>query len=75
MGYLKNTKKGCPNFFICFTLPIGAKLSLMNLFEKTGGTLLFWPGRKNGRNHDTAHLGLKIGEIQKTFLLQVFPTL
>ena len=75
MEYLKNTKKGCPNFFICFTLPIGAKLSLMNLFEKTGGTLLFWPGRKNGRNHDTAHLGLKIGEIQKTFLLQVFPTL
>ena len=72
MGRLKI---GPPKNWICFTLPIGAKLSLMNLFEKTGSTLLFWPGHKNGRNHDTAHLGLKIGEIQKTFLLQVFPTL
>ena len=47
----------------------------MNLFEKMGGTLPFWPGRKNAQNHDMAHLGLKIGEIQKTFLLKVFPTL
>ena len=74
-GYLKNKKKRRSNFNICCTLPIGEKNSLINFFEKMGGTWTFRPGRKNGRNHGSAHLGLKIGKIQKTFLLQVFATL
>ena len=35
----------------------------------------FGPAVQNGRNHSTARLGLKMGEIQKTFLLQVFAIL
>jgi hypothetical protein len=34
------------------------------------GTWFFWPGFKNGRNHGSARLGLKMGKIQKLFFLQ-----
>ena len=44
----------------------------MIFFEKMGGTWIFGPAVQNGQNHSTARLGLKMGEIQKTFLLQVF---
>ena len=39
-------------------------------FEKMSGTGIFWPDRKNGRNHGSAILGVKKGEIQKFFFLQ-----
>ena len=70
MRFLKNTRNGCPDFLLCFTLSIGAKLSF---FQKKNE--FFGPAVQNGRNHSTAHLGLKMGEIQKTFLLQVFAIL
>ena len=75
MEFLQKEKKRCLAFNICYTLHIGAKFSLKFFFEKVMGTCLFWPGRKIGRNHGPARLGLKIGQIQKLFFLQVFPTL
>ena len=75
MRLLKNAKKRGLDFNLCSTLSIGAKISLIIFFEKMGGTWIFWPGRRNSRNYGTAHLGLKIGKIQKTFFLQVFATL
>ena len=44
-------------------------------FLKNSGTWIFEPGRKNGQNHGTARLGLKMAEIQKSFFLQSFATL
>ena len=42
---LKNTEKQCFRFDICWTLPIAAKLSLVNFFEKMGGTWFNLAGR------------------------------
>ena len=44
-------------------------------FEKVGGTWIFWLGRKNGRNHGSARLGLKMVKTQKLFFPQVLATL
>ena len=60
---------------ICFTSSIAAKLFLIKFFDKMMGTCFFLTGRKNNQNLGIACLGLKIGKIQKTFLLQVFATL
>ena len=75
MEFLQKEKKRCLAFNLCYTLHIGGNFSLEKNFEKVMGTCLFWPGRKIGRNHGPARLGLKIGQIQKLFFLQVFPTL
>ena len=58
-----------------FWLTYGAQCSAKKNSEKMTCRVVFWPGRKIGRNHGPARLGLKIGQIQKLFFLQVFPTL
>ena len=58
-----------------FWLTYGAQCSAKKNSEKIRGRVVFWPGRKIGRNHGPARLWLKIGEFQKKKLLQVFATL
>ena len=55
---LKNMEILGIHFNICWTLPISAQLSLVNFFEKMGGTLPYRSGRKIGRNHGRTHLRL-----------------
>ena len=58
-----------------FWLTYGAQCSAKKNSEKIRCRVVFWPGRKIGRNHGPARLRLKIGEFQKKNLLQVFATL
>ena len=48
-----------------FWLTYGAQCSAKKNSEKIRGRVVFWPGRKIGRNHGPARLRLKIGEFQK----------
>ena len=71
MRLLSQTENGRSNFFICLV----DKLPKQKKSKKNSGTWIFGPGRKNGRNHGSARLGLKMAEIQKSFFLLSFATL
>ena len=58
-----------------FWLTYGAQCSAKKNSEKITCRVVFWPGRKIGRNYGPARLRLKMVKIQKFLMTLVFATL